>query len=175
MHCLLVDLKFAFEILSQLDVSSGELKCLILDRVDLLHHFDKVAASHREVLLILTIILESLKFCEGDRGQTIYREIFALLQMLSCLLVCDLLSMVANRLLASHFKGGLLQLLSFLLNIDIILRSVLDIRRLRCIADLRIISSSIGIEHVLGNGWIQLELLVHAAHQREQIVVRLPV
>ena len=28
---------------------------------------------------------------------------------------------------------------------------------------------------MLGNGWIQLELLVHGAHQREQIVVRLPV
>lgn len=28
---------------------------------------------------------------------------------------------------------------------------------------------------MLGNGWIQLELLVHGAHQRKQIVVRLPV
>ena len=28
---------------------------------------------------------------------------------------------------------------------------------------------------MLRNGWIQLELLVHGAYQREQIVVRLPV
>ena len=28
---------------------------------------------------------------------------------------------------------------------------------------------------MLGNGWIQLELLVHLAHQREQVVVRLPI
>ena len=172
MHGFLVDLKIAFEILSQLDVSSCELKCLILDRVYLLNHFDEVAASHGEVLLILTVILESLKFCERDRGQTIYREIFALLKMLSCLLVSDLLSMIAPRLLTSHFKGRVFLLLTFLFNVDIIVHSgvlefnFLHVGHLRCTADaadLRIVTSIV-FEHVLGNGWIQFEFLVHGAH-----------
>ena len=121
MHRFLVNLQVALEILSQLDVFSREFKCLILNRVYLFDHFYEVAASHSEVLLILVVILESLKFCEGDRGQTIYREIFALLKMLSCLLVRDLLSMVAPLLLTPHFKRCIIVLLSFLFNIDIIL------------------------------------------------------
>ena len=123
MHRFLVDLQIALEILSQLDIFSSQLKCLILDLVYLLDHFDEVAASHSEVLLILVVILKSLKFCEGDRCQTIYREIFALLKMLGCLLVRDLLSMVAPLLLTSHFKRCIFVLLSFLFNIDIILHS----------------------------------------------------
>ena len=123
MHRFLVDLQIALEILSQLDVFRREFECLILNLIYLLDHFYEVAASHSEVLLILVVIFKSLKFCEGDRGQTIYREIFALLKMLSCLLVRDLLSMVTPLLLTPHFKRCIIVLLCFFFNIDIILHS----------------------------------------------------
>ena len=105
------------------------------------------------------------------------------MQRFARLLVGDLLSMIAPFLLGSHDEGPLfLLLLCLLLDIDLILTAarlllLLHLGLFRSIANLRIITARVQVisNHVLGNGRIKLEFLVHGAHQREQIVVRLPI
>ena len=94
--------------------------------------------------------------------------------------------MLTPFLFSSHDKGcqvlflGLLTLYLYVILCPmhaVLLHLLLHEGCFRSIADLRVVASLhiAGFNHVLGNGWIQLEFLMHSSHQREQITMRLPI